>query len=351
MEILFLILSVLGSILKFLFMTVFVILVIILVILLIVLISPIELVVDADIDSDNLEIDLNEVVAKVQIKYLFNALKIKIGYENGELYNKIKFLFFTIGGEKSEKTIKLQKFLGFIKKKLKVAWDFIATRFKRLVVKIGRAKTEANRAKRENKNTADVNTNTEEKQSSEFTKNKDIEVEIVTNKQDTIKERKSDYEDIPTEENKQSEVKKEKVKKDAKSDEVAKVSLKEKITYIVHLITYVKEYPNKDVIFKLTTSYLFKILKTFKPRYINVSGKFGLEDPADTGFAIGTIGIINTYKFANLDLEPDFSNECIDIQLGLSVKFKLITIVYYMLILLVKLLILHLKAMKQMKKS
>lgn len=64
-----------------------------------------------------------------------------------------------------------------------------------------------------------------------------------------------------------------------------------------------------------------------KPRTINVKAKFGFEDPALTGQIIGLIGlslpIIGEY---NLDLEPRFEEEILDLDLEIKGKIYMIHI-------------------------
>lgn len=79
---------------------------------------------------------------------------------------------------------------------------------------------------------------------------------------------------------------------------------------------------------KKTLQHVIKELKFIylhsKPKEVNVSGKFGLEDPANTGKALGLLGmllpIIGEY---NIDLEPYFEEEIIEVDLYISGKVYL----------------------------
>lgn len=138
---------------------------------------------------------------------------------------------------------------------------------------------------------------------------------------------------------------KEKVKEEVKEEtKEEKQSIKEKLNVIFEKINFVKEYPNKKLILNLIKKHLIKIVKTFKPVYINIIGKFGLENPADTGQILGGLSILNSFSYLNIDLEPDFENPNLDLTVDLLVSFKLWTIIFNLIVLVVKVLRLHLKS-------
>lgn len=175
----------------------------------------------------------------------------------------------------------------------------------------------------------------EEKNKENSDENKIVEIPEVETKE-VVFDKVIDIEELET---------KEKVKEEVKEEtKEEKQSIKEKLNVIFEKINFIKEYPNKKIILNLIKKHLLKIVKTFKPVYINIIGKFGLENPADTGQILGGLSILNSFSYLNIDLEPDFENPNLDLTVDFLVSFKLWTIIFNLIVLVVKVLRLHLKS-------
>ncbi|MBE6062918.1 MAG: DUF2953 domain-containing protein [Clostridium butyricum] len=75
--------------------------------------------------------------------------------------------------------------------------------------------------------------------------------------------------------------------------------------------------------------YFKDIINIIKPKYINISGVYGFFDPSITGIICGIISIINCaipYSFINV--EPDFEEEKCDIEVNVSGRIVLCTILF-----------------------
>lgn len=65
--------------------------------------------------------------------------------------------------------------------------------------------------------------------------------------------------------------------------------------------------------------YFKDIVNIIKPRYINVSGVYGFDDPSITGIVCGIISIINsTIPNSIINVEPEFEDEVYDLKVNVS---------------------------------
>ncbi len=283
MEILFFILSLLSTILKFFLLAILWILLFIIIILLIILIVPFKVKVNANIKSDNLKIEANNINGNIFITYLFKIIRVNLYYSEGKSHKEIKVLFFNLTNKKEKKK------------------------------------------KSDNNNLDKKNNKIVEVKEELFNENFELKEAIVNVDEESYSNNEKEF-------------------KDANSDNnESKKTLKEKIIFYFNKYISIKNYPNKKLILKLTLDYLLKIIKLFKPIYINIEGKLGLDNPADTGQIIGVLSILDSFSYLNMDLSPDYDNECIDTKVSLYIKFTLWAIIINIIIFFIKALRLHLK--------
>ncbi len=315
MEILFSILIILSSILKIVLLAVFYIILFALIIVFIILITPIKVKLRLNVNSNSLNVDVNNIKANVYITYLLKIFKISLIFDEGELNTNIKVFFLEIGNKKESKKNTIEKPENL--NKVNEGFEEV-----------------------ESINEIAEDFEVDEKGNRVIEINKDEEVNDLNVVNENIE--KERLEELYNEE---KEATKENVKETASKevDKENKKSSKEKINDILEKIKYVKEYPNKKLMLSTIFKHIFKILKSFKPKYINIKGKFGLDNPADTGQLLGIISILDSFCYLNIDLQPDFDNECIDTEVDLYVTFRLWTIVSNATVLAFKLLRLHLK--------
>jgi hypothetical protein len=58
------------------------------------------------------------------------------------------------------------------------------------------------------------------------------------------------------------------------------------------------------------------VLNIVKPKYLHLYGTYGFDDPSLTGMACGVTGMINNIiPHARLHLNPDFTQEILDLDL------------------------------------
>ncbi len=309
MEILILILSVLGAILKFILLAVFYIILFVLIVLIIVLITPIKVKARLNINSDSLKIDINNIIGNVYITYLFKIFKVSLIFEEGALNTNVKMFLFNLVNIKGEKTDETYE------------------------------STDENYETDENGNKVIEINDDESKELDDGVQDLNvINKSIAEESEKVFTDEAENASNAQTAE--QLEVDENIAEEDDNKNEK---SLKDKIADIIEKIKYVKNYPNKKLMINITLKHIFKILKSFKPKYVRIKGKYGLNDPADTGQILGIISILNSFRYFNIDLQPDFDNECINTEVDLFVSFTLWTIVSNLVVLAVKLLRLHLK--------
>jgi hypothetical protein len=80
---------------------------------------------------------------------------------------------------------------------------------------------------------------------------------------------------------------------------------KERIKWFFHFIN------NKEnkAVWKAVKKEIIRLLKHIKPKTIRAKIKFGLEDPCNTGLALGLTSLIYAYLDGFFQVEPDFENK------------------------------------------
>lgn len=70
-----------------------------------------------------------------------------------------------------------------------------------------------------------------------------------------------------------------------------------------------------------------KILSILKPKYFRLEGVYGFEDPSITGMLCGIIAVLpSIFPKAIININPDFSDEVIDIETEIKGKIRIILI-------------------------
>jgi hypothetical protein len=89
--------------------------------------------------------------------------------------------------------------------------------------------------------------------------------------------------------------------------------------------------------FREAISFLKEILYALKPGEVNVKGRYGFDDPADTAVLSSLImGVCSCLPGANIELCPVFDSEVIDMSLLISGRLAPITLVFIALRYLLK---------------
>ncbi len=77
----------------------------------------------------------------------------------------------------------------------------------------------------------------------------------------------------------------------------------------------IKDVANRELINEIL-EYFKRVLNIAKPKYLHLYGTYGFDDPSLTGMACGVAGMINSIiPHARLHLEPDFTQEIMDLDL------------------------------------
>ncbi len=77
-------------------------------------------------------------------------------------------------------------------------------------------------------------------------------------------------------------------------------------------------------------SYFKEVIALLKPKYIEVSGIYGLYDPAETGFMCGFISMFSQAvkeDYLHVNLEPDFENQVININANMYGELILFSVI------------------------
>ena len=116
-------------------------------------------------------------------------------------------------------------------------------------------------------------------------------------------------------------------KKPTRSRKVKKKGL---IGNIKEVIADYKEYKEMlKPLIKPILNYCKTMVKTVSPKYLDVSGKIGFEDPSTTGIFAGGVAMVRPFfKWLRLEVVPDFQNEEVDIKFRTAGR---ITILFVMI--------------------
>jgi hypothetical protein len=83
--------------------------------------------------------------------------------------------------------------------------------------------------------------------------------------------------------------------------------------------------------------YFKDIINIVKPKYFRISGQYGFEDPSLTGMLLGLISIIKgVVPKAKIDVNPDFEEETINLEIEIYGDIKVFEICYRSIKLIIK---------------
>lgn len=84
-------------------------------------------------------------------------------------------------------------------------------------------------------------------------------------------------------------------------------------------------------------NYFKDIINIVKPKHFNISGVYGFEDPSLTGMLLGIISIIKgVVPKAKIDVNPDFEEETINLEVEIYGHIKVYQICYRSIKLIIK---------------
>ena len=90
-----------------------------------------------------------------------------------------------------------------------------------------------------------------------------------------------------------------------------------KLRGVWHTIESIKDYPDKDEIFRQALRLVRSLLAAAMPKRLELSGDLGFEDPSSTGYAAGAVSVISAFSYPRITLRvaPDFSREVFKLRL------------------------------------
>ena len=131
--------------------------------------------------------------------------------------------------------------------------------------------------------------------------------------------------------NEQKRAAKKKKKEEKKSAEGEKASESGKLTQLLDKVKEVKstydEYHGEALIRKAFTL-LGKVLKHVRPRRLTGYLKFGMDDPAVTGYITGALAVFYPVYRSNFTVEPVFYEKCLSVNCRGSGRIRPIYFIY-----------------------
>lgn len=90
-------------------------------------------------------------------------------------------------------------------------------------------------------------------------------------------------------------------------------------------------YPDRDKIINLTLKLIHNLCKVLKPQKVQANIVVGTDDPALTGFILAWSSILTLYFGNNFKVEGNFDRVALDGKLAIMGKFKIGSILHYLL--------------------
>jgi hypothetical protein len=93
----------------------------------------------------------------------------------------------------------------------------------------------------------------------------------------------------------------------------------------------VVNHPDRQAIWDMTVDFAKREWRAVKPRMFRVTGRFGLDSPDKTGYAVGAAGVAKTLTGLNIKLAGDFDRQMVDITASVQDRLMFFSVAYPLL--------------------